>query len=363
MTNIQSVLQKQAVFHRFAGANTRYGFIGLYDSIFRAGEFESIYVIHGAPGTGKSHLMKTVAARIPEASQERLYCSSDPDSLDGLILSHSGRKIGLLDGTAPHSRSISLPGTVETVLDLGAFWNRHKLKNERGEITSQVKYKKTAYENAYAALGLAGHIESEKMRILHSAFLKEKAEKFAQRLMRRIGAPIGEQRIRYLSALGMFGVASRREDLSICQRVWRVPPYYGFEKLLLDTVARYARESGVEHVRFPDVLDPYYTECLLFPKSECAVLVGDRDVTEEDFIITPTRFVDCPSLRRERSSLRTLAHMLTEEKNTALRELSLAGKAHFALEKIFAKAMDFAAKEEFAEKTVETIRNELFLSQ
>ena len=360
MTNISSDRQGQTA-GWFAGANTRYGFIGLYDSIFQAEEFDSVYVILGAPGTGKSHLMKAVAAHVPEAFQERLYCSSDPSSLDGLILRKDGRAIGILDGTSPHSRALTLPGAVETVLDLGAFWNKSKLKAARGAIIEHTRQKKVAYESAYAALSLAGHIEAERMRLLQSAFLKEKAEAFSARLLKKLSPPAGAQEVRYLSAIGMTGQASFAKDLAPCKTVWRIPTYYGIEKLCLDVIAKQATEMGLSHVRFPDVLDPYYTECLFFPEVECAILAGEESTPFEEVTVTPTRFAALEALRAIRPRLRALGHMLEEEKEATKEALTMAGRAHFALEGIFADAMDFAAKEAFTLQTVAQIRKDLSL--
>ena len=361
MTSILSDHPKQTA-HWFAGANTRYGFIGLYDSIFQAEQFDSVYVIQGAPGTGKSHFMKAVAAEFPEASQERLYCSSDPSSLDGLILRRKGRAIGILDGTSPHSRALTLPGAVETVLDLGAFWNRQKLRDARSAILTHTRQKKAAYENAYAILSLSGHIETEKMRLLQSAFLREKAEAFSTRLFKKLSLPKGKQQVRYLSAIGMTGQTSLAHRLTLCKSVWRIPTYYGTEKLCLDVIAKQAKELGVSHVRFPDVLDPYHTECLLFPEAECAILAGEESTPLEERAVTPTRFVSSDALRAIRPRLRALTRMLREEKEAALSELAQAGREHFALEGIFAEAMDFEAKEIFTSEITESIRKEIFFA-
>ena len=59
------------------------------------------YIIKGGPGTGKSTLMKKLAAALADVDPaEFYYCSSDPDSLDAIVF----RKLGIIfvDGTAPH---------------------------------------------------------------------------------------------------------------------------------------------------------------------------------------------------------------------------------------------------------------------
>lgn len=86
----------------FLGANSRKGFYSLYEELAspEAGDF--LWVIKGGPGCGKSTFMKRIG-KAAEAAGERveyIHCSGDPDSLDGVWL--PDRKLGYVDGTAPH---------------------------------------------------------------------------------------------------------------------------------------------------------------------------------------------------------------------------------------------------------------------
>ena len=62
-----------------------------------------VFILKGSPGSGKSTVMKRIAARA-EAEGHPLTvirCSSDPDSLDGVMLTDLG--VAVADGTSPHS--------------------------------------------------------------------------------------------------------------------------------------------------------------------------------------------------------------------------------------------------------------------
>ena len=76
---------------RFLGANTPEGFISLFDELYDPAEDWRAYIIKGGPGTGKSRLMRRVADELEQAgyTAQRVLCSSDPDSLDGVIFPHS----------------------------------------------------------------------------------------------------------------------------------------------------------------------------------------------------------------------------------------------------------------------------------
>jgi len=81
----------------FLGANTPSGFVSHFPNCYdNAGK---VFILKGTPGSGKSTMMKHIAERF-SVEHELIYCSSDPDSLDGIIFTNE--KICILDGTAPH---------------------------------------------------------------------------------------------------------------------------------------------------------------------------------------------------------------------------------------------------------------------
>ena len=90
----------------FASSNSGEGFKNYYHEVF--GAAERIYVIKGGPGTGKSRFMRDTAeyAKSRGWECEHYYCSSDPASLDGLILTRGERRIAVIDGTPPHAWEI-----------------------------------------------------------------------------------------------------------------------------------------------------------------------------------------------------------------------------------------------------------------
>lgn len=71
--------------HFFLGANTPQGFVSRFDQLADPAGGWREFVIKGGPGTGKSTLMKRVAAAAEGRCEqiELIHCSSDADSLDG----------------------------------------------------------------------------------------------------------------------------------------------------------------------------------------------------------------------------------------------------------------------------------------
>ena len=72
----------------FAASNSAKGFFSYYKECFDTPRIRHLYAIKGGPGTGKSRFMREVAECGEGAGWqcEYIYCSSDPDSLDGLFV-------------------------------------------------------------------------------------------------------------------------------------------------------------------------------------------------------------------------------------------------------------------------------------
>lgn len=143
----------------FAAANSFQGFKSLFKSTFNCKDYDKIFIVKGGPGTGKSTLMKNVVKKIKnrsEAQITQIFCSSDPASLDGIIIECNDRKIALLDGTAPHTHDPSVPMLCEEIINTAKGLSEVKLREKREEIFLLNEAKKKAYDKGYSYLRLAG---------------------------------------------------------------------------------------------------------------------------------------------------------------------------------------------------------------
>lgn len=87
----------------FLGANSYRGFYSLYDDLISLPDVSRLFIIKGGAGCGKSTFMKTIATAANDAGLdvERVLCSGDPESLDGIFIPRL--KVAYVDGTAPHA--------------------------------------------------------------------------------------------------------------------------------------------------------------------------------------------------------------------------------------------------------------------
>lgn len=153
---MKEVRMKGHIRNIFPGGNTPQGFYSYYNDILPQRKAEKIFCIKGGPGTGKSTLMKGVGNHFAEQGEDVdfLWCSSDPDSLDGIVLKK--RRIALLDGTAPHVVDPQNPGAVDEILNLGEYWVSDEIRAQRGSVISCNERTSAMFQMVYGYLAAAG---------------------------------------------------------------------------------------------------------------------------------------------------------------------------------------------------------------
>ena len=135
----------------FLGANSAGGFSSHYDQLMPSGGAMT-RILKGGPGCGKSTLMKKVAARAEQLGlqAERILCSSDPDSLDGVRIPEVGYAV--VDGTAPHVVEPKLCACGKMYLDLGRGYRPETLASCRSVLEEIQKAGQACYPRATACL-------------------------------------------------------------------------------------------------------------------------------------------------------------------------------------------------------------------
>lgn len=86
----------------FVGANSGEGFRNLFSEMVDVEDTYDFMVLKGGPGVGKNTFMREIGRAMEEAGTpvEYLWCSGDPDSLDGVVLPEL--RCAIADGTSPH---------------------------------------------------------------------------------------------------------------------------------------------------------------------------------------------------------------------------------------------------------------------
>lgn len=332
----------------FAAANTTKGFKNYFERIFSPNKLDKIFILKGGPGTGKSSFMRIISnhAQTLGYHVEEFFCSSDPRSLDGVIIQELN--FAILDGTSPHTAEPTYPGVVESIIYTGAFWNHETLCKEKKRIISLIQEKKKHFKRAYQFLNAYGEIQQEIRRIGEDAVLTEKLNAFASRLSSRIPSSnkTNEEIVRIQSAIHAGGIQKLDTFERLSDRVYVIEDNLFSGYLLLQKLLLSAKMKGQQIIQSPSCIFPTETEALYLPEESTCFIMGERNY-ETEFpgksyhYINMARFLDKEQIRLNRQKIRfgkRCAEMLLDGATDSFSE---ASSVHFKLENIYVKAMDF----------------------
>lgn len=169
----------------FGAANSFGGFKSNFNKIFPAQEYERIYILKGGPGTGKNTLMRNVSKSLYNRNAQviRLFCSSDPNSLDGVIISNKSKKIAIIDGTYPHTTDPEYPGAIDTIINLGEGFKLTELMKRKTDIIDISNHKKACYRKAYEYLETCGKIYERIIDKIRESKINSEAEWLCEQVL------------------------------------------------------------------------------------------------------------------------------------------------------------------------------------
>ena len=329
----------------FAAANSGRGFVSFYENIFNAPNIVRRYLIKGGPGTGKSSFMRRVASFAEDNgySVEYYRCSSDPSSLDGIIIDS---RIAVIDSTAPHTVEPLLAGARDIILDFGSFWDTEALYAQRERIETLTEQKKRAYALAYRYLSSAIESDLASREILLPYVNKKRISKMAKRLLKGVEDNEGYSlKIGLTDSIGMQGRRSLDGYFLRAERVVYIEEHYGIAFLLISELCELAKARGSAISVSYDPLDPNIPNAVFFERSKLLFVVSKE---RRKGAISLRRALDLAYVSKgERNSLKAKSRFSSRVAeslvSSAVDALRSAGDAHFALEKIYGSAMDFSA--------------------
>lgn len=341
----------------FGGANTPEGFVSDYGELFDEKTFTKVYIVKGGSGTGKSTLIRRCAGAAERCGAKATYilCGSDPDSLDGVLLTRNEIRIAIVDGTAPHTLDPVYAGTCGEIVNCGNHWNAPALEASKSEIVDIVQQKQACYARAYRYLSGALSVRGAGRRSLGQVLLREKMEKCVVRTASSLKPSHQDGQIlnRRTLALSMKGacrvpVFSQAEHVIAVKDCADTTPAF-FEKL---TEVLYSEGHRVVRSRSPlgDTAELY------LPEQDTAFVSyteEDRDTYEK--IINMQRFVNKEVLTAHRQKRRFGEKCFDALLCGALDSLSEARELHFRLEEIYKAKMDFDGLDQLAESLTNTI--------
>ena len=350
------MLAFQAPIRFVLGANTPAGFVGYLDDLYDGRDGWQAYIIKSGPGTGKSSMMRAVLDTMDEMGQETevICCSSDPNSLDGVIV--PGLKMCVIDGTAPHVIEPRYWGAVEQIVHLGGCMDAVQLHKRAAEIIAASDANSALHARCRKFLGAAASLLGDSARIQGEYTDTAKVIRCAERIaMREFGGSAGKtgtEKRRFLSAVTPNGLIIFHETLqALCPRIYAIEDDYGAaSRILLSELRQRALNAGLDIISCACPLSPHdKLEHLLIPSLGLGFTTSNP-WHKADFPvyrrIHAARFVDTEKLRLKRQLLsfnRRAARELLDE------AVSISGEAktiHDTMEQFNISAMDWQQAED-----------------
>lgn len=356
---------KKSSLHYFLGANTPQGFVSRFDQLGRADRGWRCYVVKGGPGSGKSTLMKKVAAAAAplDPGLELIHCSSDCGSLDGVIL--PGLRVAVADGTPPHTLEPKYPGAYEVTVPLFSCWNDDRLEEEREKIMALSGKIAAAHEHCVRFLSAAGSLLGDTHRMALEVTDRAKIGRYAAAFVQReLGRPreyAPEEQVRFLSAITDRGPVLFEETAqSLAERIIFVEDEWGAAgRLLLGAVRSQALKAGFRVISCYCPLAPFdKLEHLFVPEAGVGLMTSNRFHRlglRPARTIHARRFCDVESLKLRRKRISFNARAAAQMLEQAARLMAEAKQLHDQLEQCYSAAMDFGKADELAEKVVAKI--------
>lgn len=344
----------------FAASNSEHGFHSYYSEVFGAEDIKELYVITGGPGTGKSRFMRDVATCGSSGGYDAryYYCSSDANSLDGIIMESAEKqiKLAVIDGTAPHTYVPRLPGAVERTVDLGAFWNADELAKYKRSLAGLNREKSACFESAYRYLGAAGKVGRNIEAMSEKIIMTEKMKKAAQRYMKFVPQGDGFCAIPALNvSVGMTGTVRFDTYERMADELYIISDYANTAHFMTRELFGLARERGQTVYAAYDPVFPERIDALFIKQTGTAFVISgasalnECECAAEHKTVNMRRFADpvtAAGLKREMSEAeRQYCGLL----DSAVKCLKEAAKYHFAIEDIYIANMDFPSKEKFTQ--------------
>ena len=353
--------------HFFLGANAPAGFYSLYDQLVDPYTDETLHIIKGGPGCGKSSFLKTIAKGLTEAglTVEQIHCSLDPDSLDGIYIPALG--IGYADGTAPHILEPRYAGVMEQYLNLGEFYDCDALRPFKSQVIKLTHKYKNLYTRAYdcimAASGVTREMSSHVADETVIAAVKKRTKGIIAREIGKkrthpaerggLGTPGPKITRRFLTALTHKGCVGRFDTVdALAGRVYHLDNHLGLAHYMLTDLLSAATKAGLDCVVCPSPMDPERLEHLFILPLDLAFVSSNYQIQYEGPAYRHIRLdamADNERLKANKARIRFSKKVFTLLMDEAIRTLGEAKTLHDELEQIINPHVDFGGVYDLAE--------------
>ena len=349
--------------HLFPGGNTSKGFYSFYRYVLSQDDAKRILCIKGGPGTGKSQLMKKIAAYFSKKGYtiEYHHCSSDPNSLDGVLIKELN--IALLDGTSPHIVDPINPGAVDEILNMGDALDMYVLSKNKKEIISLNKEIGKNFKRAYRYLGSAKCIHDDWSSLNYESLDSNKISNIIENLKNNIFKSdkigYGGERHLFATAITPDVIITYADQLSSeFKKKYVLTGGPGFGKTdILKFIGSSGQKKGffIEYMHDPFV--PERIEHIFIPElSTC--IISNNEINQDNYTGIEYNLFDYTKSNLPSSKIDDIkynSNLFYELVNKSISLIHNAHILHDELESYYIKAMDFSVANDIYDNVIKKL--------
>lgn len=349
--------------HLFPGNNTSEGFYSLYSNILTQDDAKRIFCMKGGPGTGKSSLMKKVGAHFLNKgySIEYLHCSSDVNSLDGVLIKELN--VAILDGTSPHVVDPANPGAIDEILNMGDCLDSAALTSNKNEILSLTRSISSNFKHAYCFLRAAKGLHDYWCMLNSESIISSKfnllTESIKEEIFTTHKAGYGLERHLFSTAITDQGIITYSVDLSSDYKnkyILNGGPGLGKTEILKE-LGKVAQKKGYFVEYMHDPFKPERLEHIFIPELSTCILT-ENEISQCTFAgkrFNINDFCNQDIITKNNAEIDFTSKLFYGLINKAT---SLIGQSHIMhddLEKYYIDAMNFDKANEIYDTLIERI--------
>lgn len=332
----------------FLGANTPEGFYSLFNELYNPYTDWQMYILKGGPGTGKSTLIKSVAKEAENRGYyvERIPCSSDSSSLDGVIIPDI--KTAIADGTSPHIIEPVFPAVCEHIIDLGSCWDKNKLKNDTSKIKMISMTNSAGHKKCVRYMKAAKLLDDEMNKYIQNAINYSKIDRFVKRISDTYLFSSDKDSFttknRFLSSLSPQGICIMEDSIKeYCNKTIVIKDFSNISNIVIEKIVNEAIEKKINMIVCRCPMNPLHKiEHVIFPDLKLGIFTSNTyHSIKGDKTISTSRFIDKNIISKHKNSITFIKKAKGEMIDEAIEALKSAKSAHDILESYYIDAMDF----------------------
>lgn len=348
-------MQNQKETRFFIGSNSGRGFFSYFDFFYEPSEMKKVFLLKGGAGNGKSTLMGKIAEAALQKGYhvEKIYCPSDPSSLDAVRIRETGTAV--IDATPPHAREAAMHGVLERYISLSPYVSTD-VQAERANVEALTREVKACHEAARKRLTGAYSAATASLSMVlggvDTAHLAKRGAALARKYLPvRPYAVRRPAKKRFLSGLTPEGVLAFPESLGVFASQNGMPvnqiavwDRYGLSPFLLAPILEAAEENGYETATCYDPLVPARLTALAIPEAGLLIAVQRDAVFDTSEHIRNIRLDDAIApdvVKKSRARLKILHRAGTALIEDGCECLAEARRLHDQMEAVYRPYTDY----------------------